>query len=353
MKASTQNSAAEWAMVFFLASAAGCAAPEQNQQSAANVSGNGVTAATPATSTTASTAATVSVERETPEYEDFVRLMDDYWAAWSAPNGLQGKSFDDAERFYAKDANLIFYDPLPPLEGHAGWGAIRTGVEKVWRAAGARSWTIRRTPEPRIRRRGDVAWATAPHEARVTLANGQTQTAEQRQTFVWERRAGRWQIVHEHASRIVPLGSQLAKRELADTAVSVAPTDAEFNQTVRDFWAAWSTKDSTAVSRFYGQDANTTIFLPWVNQQFVGWQQFQPQADRVLAGLDRAEFTPYDDTRTWRWNDLVLTVGTFGINLAGKDGKRTTGDARYTLLWERRDGRWQIVHEHLSSVAAA
>lgn len=30
----------------------------------------------------------------------------------------------------------------------------------------------------------------------------------------------------------------------------------------------------------------------------------------------------------------------------------TQGDARYTLIWARLNGEWQIVHEHLSSTVS-
>jgi len=54
----------------------------------------------------------------------------------------------------------------------------------------------------KIHRKGDVAWLTC----RVTLAGTLTEdrgrfTRRTRSTYVFEKRDGRWRIVHEHSSR--------------------------------------------------------------------------------------------------------------------------------------------------------
>ncbi len=53
---------------------------------------------------------------------------------------------------------------------------------------------------------------------------------------------------------------------------------------------------------------------------------------------------------------LILTktteIGEFkqlNVKMQDKNNATTQGDARYTLVWEKHDDKWLIVHEHLSS----
>jgi ketosteroid isomerase-like protein len=36
------------------------------------------------------------------------------------------------------------------------------------------------------------------------------------------------------------------------------------------------------------------------------------------------------------------------LSIAFKDGKTEEIDARHTAIWEKRGGKWLIVHEHVS-----
>ena len=55
----------------------------------------------------------------------------------------------------------------------------------------------------RVTRRGDVAWTTLTFHMTIKLKSGGGQEIDARHTAIWERRGGRWLIVHEHVS--VPL----------------------------------------------------------------------------------------------------------------------------------------------------
>ncbi|NEQ18979.1 MAG: hypothetical protein F6K28_03185 [Microcoleus sp. SIO2G3] len=115
-------------------------------------------------------------------------------------------------QFYAKEPDLIFYDPLPPLEGYRGWQGIKTGVAQVWGDAGIISANITPCGELQVWRRGDIALSISFPTASAKLRNGQAQEIEQRHTIVWQQRDGKWLIVHEHASAPVSLGSNLQQR---------------------------------------------------------------------------------------------------------------------------------------------
>lgn len=281
---------------------------------------------------------------------EFKALIDSYYAAWSfaiSNNGLE--ALDCPASFYAKDKGLVFYDPRSPLEGHHDWEHFKVDVVKIWNEAGIVTADIRRSGKPQIWQRGDLAWAAVPHQATVALKEGQLQTVEQRQTFVWQRRDGQWLIVHEHASAAVSLGSNLPQRS---GATPVGQHIAEFSQLIHDFWNAWNTRKVEAAARFYAKSPDLVVYLPWRTEGFMGWEAFKSFANQVMQDMETVQFTPDDNVHVLQFGDIAVTAGIFDIKLKAQDGKMTQGDARYTLIWAKLDGEWQIVHEHLSSTVS-
>lgn len=285
---------------------------------------------------------------EPTEIAAFEQLIDNYFTAWS--DAVSNSAIDRPARFYAKDDGLVFYDPLPPLEGYHNWEQFKVDVVRNWREAGVVTADIQRTGTPQIWRRGDLAWAAVPHRATTTLRNGRSQSTEQRQTFVWQQRNRQWQIVHEHASATVKLGSSLPSQS---GKTPLGQNNAELRQRVRDFWSAWNTKTVDAVAPFYSQTPDLFVYLPWRTGGFTGWNTYKQSANQIMQNMRTVRFTPYDDIYVLQVGDIAVTAGPF--NLLMRDQMRTTtqGDARYTLIWERQDGQWRIVHEHLSSVISS
>lgn len=247
--------------------------------------------------------------------KEFKALIDPYYAAWSFENGPGG--FDRAAKFYAKDPGLVFYDPLPPVEGHFGWEAIKAGIEKFWTEAGITTARISRTAELQVWGYGKIAWAAVPHQAVVTSRNGQIQTVEQRQTFVWEQRDNQWQIIHEHASAAVNLGSKLVTR--AGNQTPTGQSKAELKSLVKDFWRAWSTRNVQSASCFYAAAPDLVVYLPWRTAGYQGWDEFSPAATAIMQNLKVANFTVHDDMWTQQWEDIAVTAGTFTVDLQTKD----------------------------------
>ena len=50
--------------------------------------------------------------------------------------------------------------------------------------------------------RGDIAWGVCEFQLTGTLNSGQPISRLHRCSFVFERRQGRWQIIHEHSAAI-------------------------------------------------------------------------------------------------------------------------------------------------------
>ena len=118
-------------------------------------------------------------------------LLADYWTVWGTGN------IAEAGKMYAKDADLVFYD-LEPLK-YRGWGEYSKGVvpnvlEKFERVKFTLNDDLKATV------RGNVAWTTVTVHTDGTLKAGGAMQADLRHTIIWEKRGGRWLIVHEHVS---------------------------------------------------------------------------------------------------------------------------------------------------------
>jgi uncharacterized protein (TIGR02246 family) len=144
---------------------------------------------------TAGALLTVVKAADTAADAEFRALLDRYAAAWSSMDTSQPAPL------YAQDAGLVFYD-LAPF-AYAGWGEYREGVQKTFFDKIA-SGKLNHKNDLRVTRRGNVAWTTATLHLSLTFKDGKTEEFDARHTAIWEKRSGKWLIVHEHLSVPMP-----------------------------------------------------------------------------------------------------------------------------------------------------
>jgi ketosteroid isomerase-like protein len=129
------------------------------------------------------------------EEAEFKALIDRYYAAWSTLRT------ENPAPFYAKDANLVFFD-FAPLQ-YKGWNEYQEGVKKNFfdKMSGGK---VTPNNDLRVTRRGNIAWTTLTEHFSTTLKDGRTIEIEGRHTAIWEKRNSKWLIVHEHVSAPLP-----------------------------------------------------------------------------------------------------------------------------------------------------
>jgi len=101
---------------------------------------------------------------------------------------------------YAKDADLIFYD-IAPLK-YTGWAEYNKGVRNV--LGGFESLKLTPNNDLKVTRRGSIAWTTVTFHLSAKQKGGGQMELDGRHTASWERRGGKWLIVHEHFSAPLP-----------------------------------------------------------------------------------------------------------------------------------------------------
>ena len=124
-------------------------------------------------------------------HTDWKALLTTLYDAWGT------RRAENAAALYARDPDLVYFD-VAPLK-YEGWTAYAEGAQKLFLDKAA-SLSIRPNDDLKSTERGDIAWTTLTVHVTASMRDGKTLELDCRHTAIWEMRAGRWLIVHEHVS---------------------------------------------------------------------------------------------------------------------------------------------------------
>ncbi len=141
------------------------------------------------------------------------------------------------------------------------------------------------------------------------------------------------------------LSSFAAQPKAASKKSSAAPPpDKAFLQKI---WDGWATLDAANVAMFYAKGPHT--FFDIAPLKYDSWDAYESGVKNVLSGYKSAKFTLNDDAATHPHGDLVWATATVKEEMTTKAGKVEMGNFRWTAVLENQDGKWLIVHEHVSA----
>ncbi|MFN0178401.1 MAG: YybH family protein [Gemmatimonadales bacterium] len=106
--------------------------------------------------------------------------------------------------FYAHDPTGVFFFERRQLHG---WPLVDSLYQTMF-ASAARGRVHSRFEVLDVGARGNLAWLAANFRLEVIEPAGDTTVDEGRQSLVFERRGGRWAVVHRHTSFQAPPGPQ-------------------------------------------------------------------------------------------------------------------------------------------------
>jgi ketosteroid isomerase-like protein len=115
---------------------------------------------------------------------------------------------------------------------------------------------------------------------------------------------------------------------------------------MQKIWDGWSTLDPTNVAKFYATGPHT--FFDIAPLKYGSWDEYQAGVKGVLAGYKSAKFTVNDDAAVHAQGDVVWGTATVKEEMTTQAGKIEMGNFRWTVIWANEDGKWLIVHEHVS-----
>jgi ketosteroid isomerase-like protein len=116
---------------------------------------------------------------------------------------------------------------------------------------------------------------------------------------------------------------------------------------MQKIWDGWGTLDPANVANFYASGPHT--FFDIAPLKYRSWDEYQAGVKNVLAGYKSAKFTVNGDAVTHQHGDLVWGTATVKEEMTTNTGKVEMGNFRWTVIWEKEDGKWAIVHEHVSA----
>lgn len=136
--------------------------------------------------------------------------------------------------------------------------------------------------------------------------------------------------------------SAQTKKSPMKKAASAAP-DAAMMQKI---WDGWSTLDPANAAQYYASGPH--VFFDIAPLKYASWDEYQKGVKDVLAGYKSAKFT-VDEPVVHSHGDLVWATAIIKEEMTTKAGKVAMGNFRWTVIWENEDGKWLIVHEHVSA----
>jgi ketosteroid isomerase-like protein len=116
---------------------------------------------------------------------------------------------------------------------------------------------------------------------------------------------------------------------------------------LQKIWDGWATLDPANTAKYYATGAHT--FFDIAPLKYNSWDDYEKGVKLVLAGYKSAKFTVNDDAEIHPHGDLVWATATVKDEMTNKAGKVEMGNFRWTVVFENIDGKWLIVHEHVSA----
>jgi uncharacterized protein (TIGR02246 family) len=251
--------------------------------------------------------------------EQHIRDLVARWATAVHTGDMAGVLADHAD-------DIVMFDVPPPEQGVRGLAAYESTWPGffAWQASGA----LFEITSLEVTAGTDVAFAVALLRCGTPAEFERTPEKRLRLTLGLRRDDGRWVVAHEHHS-------------FTDDSV---PEEESVEQ-VRAVGRRWS--EQTAVKDLDGLMASIAPDI--VSYEHAGAMSYEgTDAVREVcrAGLESSagpiELT-VGDGRVRAVGDLAVA---WGIDRVVADGSEVP--SRATRVFERRDGEWQMVHQHLS-----
>ncbi len=142
---------------------------------------------------------------------------------------------------------------------------------------------------------------------------------------------------------VLSSSAQTKKSAMKKSTAGPAPDKAYLQK----IWDGWSTLDPSNTAKFYATGSHT--FFDIAPLKYNSWDEYEKGVRGVISGYKSAKFTVNDDADIHPHGDLVWATSTIAEQMTEKSGKVSMGNFRWTVVFENVDGKWLIVHEHVSA----
>lgn len=115
---------------------------------------------------------------------------------------------------------------------------------------------------------------------------------------------------------------------------------------LQKIWDGWSTLDAGGQKQYYAQGPH--VFFDIEPLKYGNWDEYQAGVTELLANYKTAKCTVNDDAQLHKSGDADWITATVTCDATMKSGKREMATYRWTAVFEKHEGKWLIVHEHVS-----
>ena len=134
-----------------------------------------------------------------------------------------------------------------------------------------------------------------------------------------------------------------AEAQKTDKRITTEAVDKAYLQKI---WDGWATLDPANVKQYYDQGPH--VFFDIAPLKYLSWDEYQSGVIKVLADFKSAKCTVNDDAQIHKSGDAYWITSTIAYEMKHKSDKVDMGNFRWTAVFEKHEGKWLIVHEHLS-----
>ena len=132
----------------------------------------------------------------------------------------------------------------------------------------------------------------------------------------------------------------------ADKPAKKASASAPDKAYMQKIWDAWGTLDADKAAPYYAQGEHT--FYDVAPLKYDSWSEYKAGVASLLSSYKSATLTVNDDAVVHPHGDLAWGTATIKEDAVTKTGKHEMATFRWTVIWEKQDGKWVIVHDHTS-----
>jgi ketosteroid isomerase-like protein len=126
----------------------------------------------------------------------------------------------------------------------------------------------------------------------------------------------------------------------------------DFRSLMQQIWDGWGTLSPATTAKFYSKDAQRTFF-DLTPLKYTGWSEYDAGVRKAFADYSSGKFTLNSDQHVAQRPTIAWATSTGHGILNKKSGGKDEMDFRWTVIWEKIENQWLIVHEHISAPLAA
>jgi ketosteroid isomerase-like protein len=115
---------------------------------------------------------------------------------------------------------------------------------------------------------------------------------------------------------------------------------------MQQIWDGWGKLDASKQAQYYAQGEHT--FFDIAPLKYGSWDEYQAGVTKELAGYKAANFAVNDDVQSHSAGDIVWGTATVKYDMTTTAGKHEMGNMRWTYVFGKQDGKWVLIHEHVS-----